>query len=256
VPSAANILRERELHIEKLDQEISLKNQTIADLAADRDSIIEISRSQKKDLDESNRWAAQLGQELQEAGAGIRKLQKELAQQAQGYEAKIAELEEDNHKKAEWAIETERRLTGELAARSSELAGKCRELADKCRELAHCVDVLHEVEKTVEERTAWAQSLESQIGELVHRIDELNEVEKTVEERTTWARSLESQVRELEAQLSHVRELESHIRELESHVRDLESHGRELEAQLSMVRGSRWMKLGNALGLGPPLRDG
>lgn len=180
VPSAANILRERELHIEKLDQEISLKNQTIAALAADRDSMIEISRRQQKELDESNRWAAQLGQELQEAGAEIRKLQKELKEKAQGYEAKIAELEEDNRKKAEWAIETERRLTGELA--------------DKCRELAHCVDVLHEVEETVEERTNWARGLESQI--------------------------------------------------------------RELEAQLNLVRGSRWMKLGNALGMGPRLRDG
>ncbi len=135
---------------------------------------------------------------------------RKLGEQAQGYEAKIAELEEDNRKKAEWAIETERRLTGELA--------------DKCHELAHCVDVLHETEKTLEERTDWARSLESQVHELAHRVDELHEVEdgrgattlapawrarsdelthrvdvlheveKTVEERTTFARSLESQV--------------------------------------------------------------
>ena len=245
VPSAANILRERELHIEKLDQEISLKNQTIADLAADRDSLIEISRSQKDELETSNRWAAQQGQELQEAGAGIRKLQKELGQQAQGYEAKIAELEEDNRKKAEWAIETERRLTGELA--------------EKCRELAHCVDVLHEVEKTVEERTAWARSLESQVDELAHRVDELHEVEKTAEERTTLARSLESQVRELAHRVDVLREVEKTVEErttwarsLESQVRGLEaqlSHVRELEAQLSLVQGSRWMRLG------PRLRD-
>ena len=221
VPSAANVLRERELHIEKLDQEISLKNQMIADLAADRDSMIEISRSQKDELETSNRWAAQLRQELQEAGAGIRKLQKELAEQAQGYEAKIAELHEDNHKKAEWVVETERRLTGELATMSSELA-------DRCRELAHCVDVLHETEKALEERTTWARSLQSRVRELT------NTVYQTTEERTTLGRSLESQVRELEVQLIHVREL---------------------EAQLRLVRGSRWIKLGNALGVGPRLRD-
>jgi SAM-dependent methyltransferase len=173
VPSAANILRERELHIDRLEQEISV-------LTRERDKMIEMSCRQRDELDESNRWAAQLNQKLEESGAEIGKLQKELEEHARGYEAKIAELEEDNRKKAEWAMETERRLT--------------KELADKCRELAECVDVLHQVEKTVEERTNWALSLDAQI--------------------------------------------------------------RELEAQLSLVRGSRWIKLGNTLGMGPRLRDG
>jgi SAM-dependent methyltransferase len=179
VPSAANILREREVHIDRLATEISLKNRSIADLASERDQMIEVSRRQKDELETSNRWAAEQGKRVEEAGAEIGKLQKELEELARGYEAKIAELEEDNRKKAEWAIETESRLT--------------RELADKCHELAVCVDALHQTEKTLEERTNWALSLDAQV--------------------------------------------------------------RALEAQVNLVKASRWIKLGNKLGMGPRFGD-
>ncbi|MFB3778861.1 MAG: hypothetical protein ACE141_14680, partial [Bryobacteraceae bacterium] len=131
-------------------------------------------------LEESNRWAEQLNHKLEEAASSIRALQQELQAQSTGYEAKISELEQDNRAKAEWAVETERRLT--------------QQLAGKCAELAQCVEALHKVESTLEERTEWARSLDRQVQDLT--------------------------------------------------------------ASLALVRASRWVKLGTALGVGPRLRNG
>jgi SAM-dependent methyltransferase len=159
LPRAANILRERELHIQRLNREIELKNQTMAELAEARDKLIDMFRRQKAELEERNLWAGELNQRIEEAGAAIGRLQGELAEQAKGYEAKIAELEEDNRRKAQWALDTERRLTEELAG--------------KCRELAECVRALHDVEKTLEERTNWALSLDRQVRELEASLGQL-----------------------------------------------------------------------------------
>ena len=152
VPKAANVLREREQHIEKLGEQIAEINQ-------DRTQLLALFRRQTE----------------------------ELEQQAIGYEAKISELEDENRKHTEWAVETERRLTQELANRSQELESKCQELAE-------CVRVLHETEKTVEERTNWALKLDEQI--------------------------------------------------------------RQLNANLQVLRASRWVRLGKALGMSPRMRDG
>jgi SAM-dependent methyltransferase len=152
VPRAANILREREQHIEKLGEQIAEINQ-------DRMRLLDLFRQQTD----------------------------ELERQASGYEAKIAELEAEHRKYAEWAVENDRRLTQKLASRSQELESKCKELFE-------CVQVLHATERTVEERTNWALKLDEEI--------------------------------------------------------------RQLDASLHLVRASRWVKLGKALGMGPHLQDG
>jgi SMC interacting uncharacterized protein involved in chromosome segregation len=172
MPRAANVLREREQHIERLQEQI-------AEIKAERDNLLEMFRRQTGELEERNRWAAGLNEELERAGAAIRKLQEELEEQARGYEAKVAELEEDVRRKTDWAIQTERRLT--------------KELGDKVQELGQAVEALHKVEQTLEERTHWALGMEGRIRELV--------------------------------------------------------------AQLDLVRASRWLKLGNTLGMGPRLRN-
>jgi chromosome segregation ATPase len=180
LPRAANILREREQHIEKLDHEISLKDREVAQLGEERSRLTEMFRTLKLELEERNRWAEQLNERLAEAAASVHALQGELEDQSRGYEAKIAELEQDNRARAEWAIETESRLTRELAA--------------KCQELAECVEALHKVEHTLEERTEWARGLDRRV--------------------------------------------------------------QDLDARLGLAMASRWVKLGNAIGVGPRLRKG
>jgi hypothetical protein len=93
------------------------------------------------------------------------------------YEKKVLALDEELRERTEWAVGTEERL------------GK--ELAEKSEELAKCVELLHQAEKTVEERTVWAQQLEQRKNTL--------------------------------------------------------------EQQISMLRASRWIKLGRRFGLGPEL---
>jgi 2-polyprenyl-3-methyl-5-hydroxy-6-metoxy-1,4-benzoquinol methylase len=141
VPKAANILREREQHIHRLDTEVATKDTWIAQQLQDHQQLLEMFRQQKAELEERNSWAQQLDARLEEAGARLRQLQEEIEALHVGYQAKIAELEEDNRKRAE-------------------------ELEDKCKELAECVDLLHKAEQTVEERTKWALSLDKEVRDL------------------------------------------------------------------------------------------
>jgi SAM-dependent methyltransferase len=184
IPRAANVLRERELHIEKLGKQIAEINQ-------DRTRLLDLFRKQTEELEQQatgyEAKIAQLQQELQQQATGyetkIAQLQQELEQQAGGYKTKVSELEDENRKNAEWAVETTQKLES------------------KCQELAECVRVLHATEKTVEERTNWALQLDEQIRQLDEQIRQLN-------------------------------------------------------ASLQLLRESRWVKLGNALGMSPRLRDG
>ena len=51
----------------------------------------------------------------------------------------------------------------DAVAAATRLAG---ELEDKCRELTQCVEYLHAAERTVEERTAWAQRNQAELDAL------------------------------------------------------------------------------------------
>jgi hypothetical protein len=66
------------------------------------------------------------------------------------------ELEEDVRQKTAWALDTESRLT--------------KELADKGEELARCVEILHRTEKTAEDRRIWAEKLQQQVTQLERQL--------------------------------------------------------------------------------------
>ena len=191
VPRVANVLRERERHIGKLEGELATKDQWLdkaqADLAEfDREhqKLLVMFREQKEELEQSNRWAEELNAALAARGARIDELQEELARDQEsarqvvaGYNAKIASLEQENREKTRWALDTEAHLTAEI-----------RKIADA-------------LDKT-------AATLE--------------QTEKDLQERSTWALRLEEEKRQL-------------------------------EELLTMVRASRWVKLGRKVGLGPAL---
>jgi SAM-dependent methyltransferase len=157
VPKATNLLREREQHIQLLDHELARAKQWLSETQAERDNLLALHRELKEELETRNRWAEKLDADLTAAGRRIVQLQEELPAQAAGYERKIAELEQENRAKTQWALETEARLTAELTA--------------KCNELAECVRLLETAEATVVERTLWAQRVESQREELAARLE-------------------------------------------------------------------------------------
>jgi ubiquinone/menaquinone biosynthesis C-methylase UbiE len=159
IPRTANVLREREQHIELLEGEVRTKSEWLADEQRRHQELLALHREQKEELERRNLWAEELNKQLEETGARVVELQEEIRREHEAarkvvteYEAKIAELEDENRAKTAWALETERRLTEEL---------------ENCRtDLARCAGLLERAEATVEERTLWAQGLEAQAGEL------------------------------------------------------------------------------------------
>ncbi|MBI3282065.1 MAG: methyltransferase domain-containing protein [Acidobacteria bacterium] len=163
VPDSAKLLQERAAHIRALEEEIRKKDQWLAEAQRDHQRLLELHEQLQAEVRQKNSWAEQLNEQLAAAGARIVELQNELARAQEGarqvadaYEAKVAELEEENRRKTEWAIETEARLSTELRQRCDELAGT--------------VALLDRAEKTVEERTAWARDLEGQRAEFENRL--------------------------------------------------------------------------------------
>jgi SAM-dependent methyltransferase len=170
VPRVANVLRERERHIGLLERELETKNQwlekTTAELVQlnqDHQTVLVQFRRQIAESEERARWAERMNRELEERGSRIEQLQAEMAAEqsaaraiAEGYEAKVQELDAVNVEKTRWALETETRLGKELEAISLELA--------------RCVELLQQAEQTVEERTVWAQSLKAQADQLERQV--------------------------------------------------------------------------------------
>lgn len=139
LPTAANLLRERELHIRKLEDEVQTKSTWLEKLTSEHQKIVELFRCQTVELEERNRWAAELDGKLKQAGERIVALQDELAGITGRYEAVLAQINTT--------------------------------LEQKCQELAQCVDFLHETEKTVEERTVWARKLDSQLSAVERQLN-------------------------------------------------------------------------------------
>ena len=169
-PGAANILREREHHIKKLQGELRLKSDwleqeklKLAERNREHSALVDMFAAQNVELEARNRWAQESQREAVTRGVRVVELQEELelAQRTfqiavDGYEAKIAGLEREIGETVTRAIDTERRLTSELASTVDELG--------------RCVDLLHAAEATIDERTAWAQSVQAQADEGLARL--------------------------------------------------------------------------------------
>jgi SAM-dependent methyltransferase len=159
LPAAANLLRERELHIERLQLEVAAKDQWLDTLRAEKEELVRTARSLTAEVEAKNAWADGLNRQLEETGERVVQLQRELAAEQQAaretvaaYERQVADLEQGNREKTEWALETERRLGAEL---------------DQARqELAQCVALLDGAERTIEERSKWALSLDQRVQQL------------------------------------------------------------------------------------------
>jgi len=159
VPRAANLLREREHHIHLLEGELGQNKQWLDQVISDHHKLQQLHEDLTTHLQEQNQWASQLEQNWKDAQNRIVELQDEnsavqaaAAEVVAGYNRKIAELERENLEKTAWALDTEARLTSDLAARTEHLAATMRSL-----------DV---AEATVIERTEWAQRLDRQLTKL------------------------------------------------------------------------------------------
>jgi 2-polyprenyl-3-methyl-5-hydroxy-6-metoxy-1,4-benzoquinol methylase len=168
VPRVANVLRERERHIGKLEGELATKDQwldkaqeDLAEFDREHQKLLAMFREQKEELERSNQWAEELNAAVNERGARIEGLQKELARDQEnaravvaGYNAKIAALEQEGRETSQWALDIEARLTAEIRKVSEELTAA----------LAH-------TEKELQERTDWALRLDREKRQLEEQLN-------------------------------------------------------------------------------------
>lgn len=164
VPRVANVLRERERHIAKLEGELATKDQWLAESDREHQKLLLMFHEQKEGLERSNRWAEELNAAVAARGTRIDQLQEELARDQENarkvvaaYNAKIAALEQEGREKTQWALDTEARLTAEI-----------RQIAD---ELAQAAATLEQTEKDLQDRTVWAVRLEQEKRQLEDRLN-------------------------------------------------------------------------------------
>lgn len=150
LPKTANVLREREEHIAKLEAELATKTRWLDDLRQQYKELVDRARELTAEIEEKNRWAQELDAKLAEATTGMAEKIRGIAT---AYEDKIAELEGDIASKVEWARQVEARL------------------GMKSQELAECIEMLHRTERDLEERTAWALALDKSKQHLELRLN-------------------------------------------------------------------------------------
>lgn len=155
VPTAANVLREREQHIQRLEGELAAKDGWLRESQQNHAELVGLHEQQTVELTSRSEWALGLNQQVENAGMRIAELQEELTAQqtagqaaADGYEAEIA------------------RLDGERAAATTWGQAKDTELEASRADFAKCLALFQQAEMTIEERTLWAQSLAAEIDNL------------------------------------------------------------------------------------------
>lgn len=166
--TASNLLRDREQHIRKLESELAMVKDWLSRTIAERDELLLRHTDLQTHLEEQNRWALDLESNWRAAQQRIAQLQDEFQaeqaaaiEMAAAYDRALAESREDSRKKAEWALETEARLTDAIRVKNDEIA--------------EAVRLLDRAEATVIERTLWAQDLQKRVEEVEHQIQTIRE---------------------------------------------------------------------------------
>jgi SAM-dependent methyltransferase len=166
LPSAANILRERERHIARLDEEIRLKTAALEDALARHAAQVAAYRRLEGELASSNDWAAQRDAEYREKVRHIEALENQLAEERARAAAHTAKLDEQI---AEWERYAQAKDL-ELAAARRNGASLAVELEGKVVELGRAVELLHQSEAELEARTNWALSLDRELAAVRERL--------------------------------------------------------------------------------------
>jgi 2-polyprenyl-3-methyl-5-hydroxy-6-metoxy-1,4-benzoquinol methylase len=139
LPTTANVLREREHHIARLEGELATKNQWLNEAREEHRLLVQRFREQTAELEHRNQWALELNEQLKFLGQRVAALEGEIAQER-------------------------RAATAAIEAYEQQQASLLRQLHEKCDELAKCVQLLDKAEADLTSRTLWAQDLERQLS--------------------------------------------------------------------------------------------
>jgi len=180
-------------------------------------------------LRERERHIALLETEIATKDGWMEKVKQDLAEfdrQHQQLLAMFRDQKQELEKSNQWAA----RLNEELNERGARIEALQAELAEEQESARRMADgytlKVNQLEDEVREKTGWALDaearLEAEIADKKVALDALHRTETERDERTAWALRLQQQAQAL-------------------------------EAQLALYRGSRWVKLGRKMGLGPGL---
>ena len=124
VPKPPNVLRQRGVGIERLEDELQKKTAWLLESQRDHAELVRLHEEQTRDLEARNIWAAELDMKLKSAGARIAELQQELQEQQRGalavadaYEAELSTARKEVEARTVWA-----RSRGSSAGRSTATA--------------------------------------------------------------------------------------------------------------------------------------
>lgn len=138
LPAAANVLRERELHIQKLESELETKNAWLAEAQAARDRMIEANRAAEQSLKEAQAWARQQDAEVDRARKEIQRLQQEVALELEKQTKALArcvdlldKAEATVVERTKWAQDLERDLSAARAQIGAAQASRWMRLGRK-----------------------------------------------------------------------------------------------------------------------------
>ncbi len=184
LPSSANLLREREAHIRKLEGELKQKDQWLEDLKQSHASLKDEHDRTLEEMRAQTEWALQLQAQLEQA------------------QQRILQLQEEMRAQTEWALQ----LQAQLEQAQQRILQLQEELEQQQRAAATAVDAyeaqIRESQATLE---ALAADHNARLEELTRCVKLLDEAEARVVERTQWAQSLDARVQELEQALGTLR---------------------------------------------------
>jgi len=174
-------------------------------------------------------------------------------------------------------------LEGELATKDQWLDKAQQDLAEFDREHQKLLAMFRDQKEELERSNRWAEQLNTDLAGRLARITELQEelardqanARRVVEayntkiaalegenrEKTQWAIDLETrlsaevrqQTDELVKAVAALEQTESELASRSEWAQQLDEERRRLEEQLTLVRSSRWVKLGRKVGVGPAL---
>jgi len=115
LPSAGNVLRERQQHIALLEGEVAQKNQWLSDAQKSQSGLQREYDKLEAELRRSNDWAEHLNLQVANASGVIDELREELRTARAGYENQIAESEMEAATRLQWVAQLEEQLARERA---------------------------------------------------------------------------------------------------------------------------------------------
>jgi SAM-dependent methyltransferase len=177
VPQSANVLAERERHIQRLEGELRTKDAWLETTKSEHADLVEKHRAVIQELEAKNQWALERNKEVEAAQQAVTRIEQELArthQEAQAiatdYEAKLSEAEKRAAEFAAWARGTEERLTKEMAELQNHIANLDAQIASAAEALTAAQAKINELDQALIERTQWAQTIEAERASLETRL--------------------------------------------------------------------------------------